>query len=87
MKRGYEKNQLAVTWTIGRLVSQLGAAPMSSLVVVTNLAVRFESKPIRNLAVLMSFPRKLLLDHERLMSGHPETDSRVILSFLQTRNE
>lgn len=49
------------------LEAELGPAPMPALGIVSDFVVRLEPEPVRNLAILLSFPGQLLLDEKGLM--------------------
>lgn len=49
------------------LEPELGTAPVTALVVVTDLAIRLHPEPVGNLTVLARLARQLLLNQERLV--------------------
>lgn len=52
---------------IDSLEAKLCAAPVAALGVVADLVIGLVPEPLGDLAVLLCFPRKLLLDHKRLV--------------------
>lgn len=52
---------------VNKLKAELGATPVTTLVVVPDLSVRLHAEPVRHLAVLPRLARQLFLDEERLV--------------------
>lgn len=49
------------------LKTELGTTPMTAFVIVPDLGVRFQTEPMRDLAILPRFASELLLNQERLV--------------------